>query len=164
MNLRYRCSACGAQQRAKLAAEPSVLHCAGCAQEIRLRNGAVEGRTLRECAVCGTTDLYFQKDFPHRTGLVIVVIGFILSSVAWADYHYPLSIGILMATAAIDLCLFYVVGNVLVCYRCLGEYRGFDRRPDQQAFDLAIGERYRQERIRLESLRSAPRSSVESRE
>ena len=75
------------------------------------------------------------------------------SSIAWANYLYPVAIGILMGTAVLDLLLYYLVGNVLVCYRCLAQYRDIEHNSVHRPFDLATGERYRQERIRLELLR-----------
>jgi hypothetical protein len=132
------------------------------------------GAVVTECAICGTRDLYVQKDFPHRLGLFIVGVGIVLSSVAWWNYWYPTAIGILLITALLDLCLYYAIGDALICYRCLAQYRGVERSLEHQPFDLAIGERYRQERIRLELLRRAesakasePKSSAvagESRE
>jgi len=116
---------------------------------------------VHECAVCGTQDLYVQKDFPHRLGLAIVFSGIVFSSIAWANFWYPLAIGILMLTALLDVCLYYIVGNALVCYRCLAQYRGMRHTAPHQPFDLAIGERYRQERIRLDLLRRSNRHTPE---
>jgi hypothetical protein len=127
--------------------------CAHCKAEMRLRPEAFSGDRLQQCALCGTADLYAQKDFPHRLGLAIVIVGIVASSIAWANYLYPVAIGILMVTAVLDLLLYYVVGNVLVCYRCLAQYRGAGCGPPHRPFDLAIGERYRQERMRLDLLR-----------
>jgi hypothetical protein len=102
-----------------------------------------------------------QKDFPHRLGLAIVFSGIFLSCVAWANFWGPVALGVLMATAVLDLCLYYLVGNALVCYRCLAQYRGIPIGSRHLAFDLAIGERYRQERMRLDALRrSAGQSSI----
>ena len=51
--------------------------------------------------------------------------------------------------------MYHQVGNVTICYRCLCQLRGAGTNPDgrYRPFDLAVGERYRQERIRAEQLR-----------
>jgi hypothetical protein len=53
------------------------------------------------------------------------------------------------------MALYYRVPDVTICYRCLGQYRGIGSNPSGRfkPFDLAIGERYRQERMRAEQLR-----------
>src|SRR5262245_13010217 len=153
MHITYECSRCHAPQRVELSDGQQAIVCSGCQAETPLRTGAIDGKCVRSCPLCGTADLYLQKDFPHRLGLTIVFAGIIGSSIAWANYLYPVAIGILMVTAVLDLLLYYLVGNVLVCYRCLAQYRDVDRSENHHQFDLAIGERYRQERIRLDLLR-----------
>jgi len=153
MTVTIECPSCNSPQRADLAAGQTACACVACSHQIPLRPGAVEGATVNECAICGTQDLYVQKDFPHRLGLSIVVVGIVLSSIAWWYYWYPAALGILLVTALLDFCLYYAIGDVLICYRCLAQYRGVDRNPEHKPFDLAIGERYRQERLRLELLR-----------
>jgi DNA-directed RNA polymerase subunit RPC12/RpoP len=153
MHVTYECTRCQKTQRVEISDVQQSIVCASCRVETPLRPRSTEGRRVSACALCGTTDLYVQKDFPHRLGLSIVIAGIVGSSIAWANYLYPVAIGILMVTAILDLLLYYLVGDVLVCYRCLAQYRDVDRNAGQQAFDLAIGERYRQERIRLDLLR-----------
>ena len=116
----------------------------------------IEAGKLVGCLWCATKDLYIQKDFPHGLGLAIVVAGFALSTIFWYFYMPILTIAVLLGTAALDLALFYLVGDVTICYRCLCQYRGSGANPNglHSAFDLAIGERYRQERLRIEELRS----------
>jgi hypothetical protein len=60
-----------------------------------------------------------------------------------------------MATAGLDVVLYYRVPDLTVCYRCLSQFRGPGSNPAGRflPFDLAIGERYRQERLRVEELR-----------
>ena len=66
---------------------------------------------------------------------------------------------VLLASAALDMVLFYVVPDVTICYRCLSQYRGAGANPGGRfaPFDLAVGERYRQERLRVEELRAGRR-------
>ena len=44
------------------------------------------------------------------------------------------------------------VGDAVVCYRCNAHYRGVVPRDAHRPYELVIGERYRQERIRREQL------------
>ncbi len=111
---------------------------------------------LRSCAWCATEELYRQKDFPQGLGLFIVVAGFVVSTVFWY-YEMPLpAYAVLLASALADMVLYYRVPDVIICYRCLCQFRGPGSNPDDRfpPFDLAVGERYRQERIRVEQLRN----------
>jgi hypothetical protein len=102
-----------------------------------------------------TADLYIQKDFPQGIGLLIVVTGFAISTVFWY-YEMPIAtFSVLAASALIDGVLYYTVPDVTICYRCSSQTRGEGSNSDGRfpPFDLAIGERYRQERIRVEQLR-----------
>jgi cytochrome c553 len=103
--------------------------------------------------VCGCDDLWRQKDFPQRVGLAMVALGAILSTIAWA-YHMPATaLGVLLGFALVDLVLFTVMKDVLVCYRCHARYGDVTFRDDQPRFNLETAERYRQEAARLEEAR-----------
>ena len=68
-------------------------------------------------------------------------------------YQYILAWAVLLGSAAVDGLLYYgVVGDVVLCYRCGCQHRG-GRSRDFDPFELATGERYRQERLRREQLR-----------
>jgi hypothetical protein len=109
----------------------------------------VRGGVPRRCLVCGNGDLWRQKDFPQRLGLLIVAAGAVLSSVLWY-YHRPLlALGLLMGFALADMVLFLVMPDVLVCYRCKTRHRAAGRSDEHAAFDHGLGERYRQEALRL---------------
>ena len=56
---------------------------------------------------------------------------------------------ILAASALIDVLLYQIVGNALVCYRCEAHYRFLPGLEQYAPFDLEIHERYRQEAARL---------------
>ena len=159
MNVTFNCTNCQMTTRAQLCLGAELLVCRNCSAEIPLKSNAMEGPRVQLCPVCATVDLYIQKDFPQLLGLAIVGLGIVLSSIAWWQYWYPTALGILLLTAALDLVLYYLVGDVTVCYRCLSQYRGAERNPDHQAFDLEVGERYRQERLRLEQLRHKTKNS-----
>jgi hypothetical protein len=115
----------------------------------------VEDGQLSACPLCATNDLYVQKDFPQGLGLFIVVVGFAISTVFWYFERPVLTYLVLLLSALVDMMLYYRVPDVTICYRCLSQARGAGSNPWGRfhPFDLAIGERYRQERIRIEELR-----------
>ena len=57
--------------------------------------------------------------------------------------------GLLHTLLAIDVLLYALVGNSLVCYRCHAEYRQVEPADHQGSFNLETHERYRQEAARL---------------
>ena len=83
-----------------------------------------------------------------------MVAGFAVSVNRSSGYYYmPIAaFAVLLATAALDVALVYLVPDVTICYRCLSQHRGPGTNPERRIapFDIAIGERYRQERIRIE--------------
>jgi hypothetical protein len=102
-----------------------------------------------------TNDLYMQKDFPQGLGLFIVVVGFAISTVFWY-YEMPIpAYLVLVVSMLLDLVMYYKVPDVTICYRCLSQLRGAGSNPGSRykPFDLALGERYRQERIRAQHIR-----------
>jgi hypothetical protein len=56
---------------------------------------------------------------------------------------------VLFATALIDLALFAVVGNALMCYRCGAQYRGVADMESHGQFNLETHEKHRQMAARL---------------
>jgi hypothetical protein len=156
MELTYECPQCGAVGSVAPVEATPMVHCPRCTQPHALRPEAFEEGGLRSCAWCGTEALYLQKDFPQGLGLAIVIVGFAISTVFWY-YEMPIpAYLVLLVSALVDMVLYYKVPDVTICYRCLGQYRGdgANRGGRYQPFDLAIGERYRQERLRAEQLRA----------
>jgi hypothetical protein len=159
MELTFSCKQCGAVgyvSPLELSLEAACRHC-GTARPID-RQGCAGGE-LAFCPLCMTADLYIQKDFPTGLGLFIVLVGFAISTVFWY-YEMPIwTYLVLIISIAIDFVLYYKVPDVTICYRCLSQYRGPGANAQERfkPFDLAIGERYRQERIRAQQIReSAP--------
>ncbi len=74
----------------------------------------------------------------------------LFSTVAYALWQPLLALAILMGFALIDAVLYLFMRDVSVCYRCAARHGGFE--PAHQTFDLEVAERYRQERLRRESL------------
>jgi hypothetical protein len=161
MELTYECPSCGAIGHVSPVESTPVATCRVCSRSKELHPRAFEAGNLHACAWCATDELYLQKDFPQGLGLAIVVAGFVVSTVFWY-YDMPIpALSVLLVSALVDMVLYRVVPNVTICYRCLGQYRGTGVNPEHRfgAFDLAIGERYRQERIRAEQLRARQASA-----
>jgi uncharacterized paraquat-inducible protein A len=155
MELTFECPKCGVAVEVPSVESTAMLSCPGCGWTRSVDRPANPDGQLAACAVCATDELYIQKDFPHILGLAIVVAGFAVSTVFWAYYLPIAALLVLLLTAALDLVLYYLVPDVTICYRCLSQYRGQGANPQGRfaPFDLAIGERYRQERLRVEQLR-----------
>lgn len=113
--------------------------------------GDIAADAPRRCLICSCTDLWRQKDFPPQLGLAIVAAGIVLSTIAVAYMRPITALSILMAFALLDMILFAVMRDALVCYRCQARYRGAVLTGNHPRFDLEINERYRQEAARRRS-------------
>jgi hypothetical protein len=151
MNVTYHCPACHQSVRETVSAESSSLGCPHCQQQVAIPPKAITGQRLHRCLVCPSTDLYARKDFPQRLGVALVIVGFVGSSIAWANYQVFWTFAILFATALVDLVLYIVMGESLTCYRCGAQYRGFEEIEIHGGFDLETHERYRQLAARMKS-------------
>ncbi len=89
------------------------------------------------CIVCGYERMFSQKDFNRKLGLLIVVIGAVLS-----PWTYGLSLVVCMG---LDYGLYFFVPEITVCYGCDGIYRGFENNPKHRAHDPLLADRYRRE-------------------
>jgi hypothetical protein len=155
MELTYSCPSCGAVGRLSPLETAVQADCRSCGAGRPLHPEALADRVLEVCPWCLTSELYIQKDFPQGLGLFIVVVGFAISTVFWY-YEMPIpAYFVLVVSMLLDLVMYYHVGDVTICYRCLSQVRGAGSNPDHRfkPFDLAIGERYRQERLRAQHLR-----------
>jgi hypothetical protein len=110
--------------------------------------------TLPACVVCGCHEIYKKKDFPHWLGMTILVTAILLSTVTYYAYQKWWSWSFLIGSALIDGVMYLLVGDALVCYRCEAHYRGFATTDAHHPFEITIGERYRQERIRREQMKA----------
>jgi hypothetical protein len=119
---------------------------------VSIPGGAVSDERIERCLVCPSTDLFARKDFPQRLGVALVVLGFIASSIAWANYQVVWTFAILFMTALVDLVLYLVMGESLTCYRCQAQYRGAHEIERHGGFDLETHERYRQLAARTKEL------------
>jgi hypothetical protein len=149
MNVTFSCPTC--QRAARLEVEPGArqLECPHCQQAIGIPTDAFDGPALTRCLVCPSTDLFVRKDFPQRLGVALVAIGIIGSSIAWGYGWLIVTFAILFATALVDVVLYLVVPNALMCYRCNAQYRSVEGLDRHGAFNLETHERHRQQVARM---------------
>ncbi|QDS98557.1 hypothetical protein [Adhaeretor mobilis] len=149
MNITFACPKCDQASRIEFNDSTESLSCTHCRQEIDTPAGAIQGEQVTQCLVCPSHDLFIRKDFPQKLGVLLVVIGIVGSSIAWYYTRLDWTFGILFATALIDVLLYAMVGDALMCYRCGAQYRGVDEMDSHGQFDLETHERYRQIDARL---------------
>ena len=135
---------------------PHDWQCTGC--DHRQHLDAAEP-ALPRCVVCGNHELYKKKDFPHWLGMTILVVACLASVLTYLWYEKWLTWAILIGSALFDGILYASVGDAIVCYRCGAHYKGFAKTLPHRPFELTIGERYRQEKIRAEQLKARPSST-----
>jgi uncharacterized protein (DUF983 family) len=150
VNVLFACPNCEAPARVSLD-RPSDWQCPGCDHHQHFDAG---DPALPACAVCGNHELYKQKDFPHRLGMLILIVGLSLSIYTYFCYEKWQTYAILIGTALIDGILYSWVGDAVVCYRCGAHHKNVTPGPNHHPFEITIGERYRQERIRREQLKA----------
>jgi hypothetical protein len=149
MNLTFACPQCERPARVDLEPDAADLRCPQCDAIIVVPARSFVDGEIQRCLVCPSRDVYLRKDFPQRLGVLIVVLGFVASSVTWA-YSWPIwTFAILFSTALVDVVLYLVMPNALLCYHCGAQYRGLPHSDRYAGFDLETHERHRQQRIRL---------------
>jgi DNA-directed RNA polymerase subunit RPC12/RpoP len=137
VSLAFACPSCGASVEASLDATTTDVACGGCGARAALPEAAqvAASRRAEVCPVCGSTDLYQQRDFNRVLGLSLVAIG-VLSGpfTRWIST---------VAFVALDAVLYLLVPTVAVCYACEAQQRGFDRKTGPKPFEIAIHDAYR---------------------
>ncbi|NQV25963.1 MAG: hypothetical protein HQ518_16510 [Rhodopirellula sp.] len=149
MQLIYQCPKCDAPNIEVVSSETRQLACSSQDWTREITSADIEDDRPKRCLCCGNEDLWRQKDFPQGLGLLMVVTGGTLSTIAWAYVEPIWALGILLVFAAIDMILYAVMNDVLVCYRCRARHRKANIHDDHPRFNLELNERYRQEEIRL---------------
>jgi len=134
--LRRACPLAGAngpRTELELGSDPPRKLCKACGQRHALFLERLARGGLVGCLACGHPELFTQKDFPRPLGLVIV-----LAAAIAAPFTHYLS---LVVAAALDGALYWLGPEVVVCYACGAQHRGFARDPRHPAFDREIDER-----------------------
>jgi hypothetical protein len=155
MELTFACPSCGLVGQVPGLESADRAVCRRCGTSRPLHEEAIVDGRLGACPCCLGSDLYIQKDFPQALGLAVVVTQFAVSTIFWYYERVLATFSVLIGSAVLDWALYPRVPDLTVCYRCSCQVRGVGSNPDGrfQPFDLAIGERYRQERIRAKQLR-----------
>jgi hypothetical protein len=156
MNVTFACPVCDCPGRVALPG-PADWQCPECDHRLHV-DGADDG-AVSSCAVCGNRELYRKKDFPHWLGMTILVAACLASVITYGWYEKWLTWAILLGSALFDGLLYLGVGDAVVCYRCHAHYRGLRSGTEHPPFELSVGERYRQERLRKEQLQAGKRSN-----
>lgn len=118
------CDECSKYFRINIAAK-NVISCPFCAKKVwKLPKTEY---IFDACIFCECTRFYRQKNFSPVIGLSLILGGAVL--VPWT---YGLS---LPALFLFDVLLRRWIGEMAVCYRCRGEYRGISLREEIKPFD-----------------------------
>ncbi len=144
MQITYRCTECGRDNRVDQFEQNPQLVCAGCGHSVAIPAAAIQPGHIQRCVVCPSHELFVRKDFPQKLGVGIVVVGLAASCVTWGFAYRFWTYGILFATAAIDAVLFLVFSDCLTCYRCGARYRGPGVTQRHEPFNLETHEKHRQ--------------------
>jgi len=148
MNVTFSCPHCDQGVRLGISPDTMALECPHCRHSVAVPSGAIEAGQVHRCLVCPSTDLFVRKDFPQRLGVGIVTVGIVGSCITWAMSEIEATFAILFATALIDVVLYLIVPDALMCYRCGAMYRQAGE-SGHGPFNLETHERYRQQAARM---------------
>jgi hypothetical protein len=157
LKVRFRCPVCG-QAATAACGRQRIWTCPSCEHALSIE-GRGSNQAMESCAICGNSEFYKKKNFPHWLGLSVLTAASIGFLVLQAFYWQWTSWAILIGSAVVDGLLYLGVGDVIVCYRCGAHYVGVQGDAAHAPFDLTIAERYRQERIRRAQMQVNSRSS-----
>jgi hypothetical protein len=157
LTIRFPCPNC--EQPARADVSHSVAwQCPHCDHRLELPVGPQpqieKGKSaFAACMVCGNTELYKKKAFPHWLGLSILTVACGAFLLLNALRLYAIAWVFLLGSALLDGALYMFVGDAVVCYRCGAHHPCSVAADTHHPFELVVGERYRQEKIRREQLR-----------
>ena len=118
MNIRFDCPVCDYPGRLDVPGPGMAVS----ALRSLLRLPAEPDPALPACTICGNSELYKKKDFPHSLGMAILALACLASTVTYWLYDKWLTWAILIGSAAFDGLLYLWVKDVIVCYRCQAHY------------------------------------------
>ena len=154
MQVAFHCPSCEQSVVTDVPEPAGPLSCRGCGWKRDV--AAAAGRQPAGCLVCSCADLWRQKDFPQRLGLLLVACGAVISTIAWYQHRPVAAIATLMLFALADLLLYTFMKDMLVCYRCGARHRRVPLDETHQQFDLEVAERYRQQQLQMEAAKRRP--------
>jgi len=147
MRFAFHCPACFRTVATSVTPQSPAVTCS-CGWKRSIDASSWNGDHPRECLACGNADLWRQKDFPQRLGIVIIAVQIVLTTMFWSWRRPVWTYSTLIVFALLDMVLFAVLPDVLVCYRCRARHRTSGGE-DRTTFDLETAERYRQEQLRM---------------
>lgn len=133
----FACPQCHAGQEWVHVEGATGTTCRRCQHEQPIFPRALEDGQLVACPLCGLKVLYKQKDFRQAIGCLVVLVAAVL-----APFTYYVS---LVVAALIDLVIYSLSGEVVICYRydCRAHMRHFSPGPAVKPFDLSIHDYYK---------------------
>lgn len=137
LTLAFACPACGEAAEGPLAPDTTGLVCPACSVRTALPEAPalVAAGDAHACPVCGSADLYQQRDFNRKLGLALVAVGVLTGPFTrWIST---------VAFVVLDAALYLLVPTVAICYACEGQQRGFHRARGPKPFDIAVHDAYR---------------------
>lgn len=142
MDLVYACPQCGEEQRETGVESGAVIDCGRCGFVGILPLDWRQDERVERCPICGTDELYRQKDFHQRLAIGILLLGGVLAVITKF-----LSV---LAAALLDLILYLTSPEALVCYACRARVKGHSPRQRHGRYDPRIDEQVRR-RTRLKN-------------
>ena len=118
MNILVLCKSCSKNSETHVNFPIEKRYYCACKKELFLHATDVfkQKALLNQCPQCGCEHLYKQRDFNRTLGVLLIVVGVILS-------FYTYGISLLLVTL-IDFILYRKVKNVGLCYQCHSQFRG----------------------------------------
>lgn len=140
----YFCNACSRYNVYAIPPSEDAGKCEHCGHvnEVHPSPAVLQGGPIDRCPQCDNLSLYRRKDFPQQLGCAAVVGTIVLSSIAYAIWHFPAALAVLVAASIADYALYHRLSEVTVCYRCHAELRGFEPNEAHQPFDMHTAEEY----------------------
>ena len=141
--IHFKCRACEAEVQISPSRTERV-RCPRCGADLNLSmdDSILDRNVVTKCVSCGHDTLYLQKDFNRQLGMAIVGLGIGISIYLFARNQPLYAMSALGITAGVDFLAYFLVGEVTVCYSCHAIYRGFNRNPEHEPFDLKKLEKY----------------------
>jgi len=109
-----------------------AIQCPHCAQLW----GTVDSidKIFDQCPICRCKQFYRQKDFNQALGCLIMLTGIVL-----VPKTYGLSLPVF---AFVDWLIYKKVSEIVICYKCSAEFRGFSIPKRLKSFMHHIGMKY----------------------
>lgn len=140
----YFCGECSLYNLYTLPPAETAGQCEHCGHRDEIHDDEIppDGGPIQRCPRCGGVDLYLRKDFPQQLGCAVVTATVVLSSIAYAIWHFPAALAVLVLVSIADYTLYHRLSEVTVCYRCHTELRGFAVNDAHGPFDMHTAEEY----------------------